>query len=46
MFDDGKTTVTGVKTVIEAIVAKDKKTAVLLGGSSADKQLVFDFWLV
>lgn len=39
-FDDGKTTVTGLKAVIEAIVSKDKKTAVLLGGGAADKKLV------
>ena len=39
-FDDGKTTVTGLKAVIDAIVSKDKKTAVLLGGGAADKKLV------
>ena len=39
-FDDGKTTVTGLKNVITAITGKDKKTAVLLGGSATDKELV------
>ena len=31
---------TGLKNVITAITGKDKKTAVLLGGSAADKELV------
>ena len=40
-YDDGKKTVSGLKEVLVALTGKDKKTAALLGGSAADKELVW-----
>lgn len=39
-YDDGKKTASGLKEVLVALTGKDKKTATLLGGSAADKELV------
>lgn len=39
-MEDGKTVVTGLKSVIAFITGKDKKNAVLLGGSADDKKKV------
>lgn len=40
---DGEKTIIGFKEVVEYITAKDKKTATLLGGSAADKEVVISF---
>lgn len=37
-MEDGKTVVTGLKSVIAFITGKDKKNAVLLGGSADDQE--------